>query len=59
LFILGDSNASMSQQLQKLRDSIMDMLKRCSQITRNILTAGSTAKESLHDIAKAEDAISR
>lgn len=55
----GDSNASMSQQLQKLKDSIMEMLKRCGDITRNILTAGSTAKESLSDIAKAEEAISR
>lgn len=49
----------MSQQLQKLKDSIMEMLKRCGQITRNILTAGNTANKSLSDIAQAEEAITR
>lgn len=42
-----------------LRAHILDMLNRCGQITRNILTAGETAQSSQEDIMKAEEAITR
>lgn len=57
LFIADDG--SMGQQLQMLRAHILDMLNRCGQITRNILTAGETAQSSQDDIMKAEEAITR
>ena len=49
----------MGQQLQMLRESIQDVLGRCSQITSNIITANTTARGSLDDIMKAEEAIER
>ena len=58
LFFSAD-DGSMGQQLQMLRDSIQDVLSRCSQITSNIITANTTAQGSLDDIMKAETAIER
>ncbi|XP_060569790.1 laminin subunit gamma-1-like, partial [Ruditapes philippinarum] len=52
-------NGTMGQQLQTLKDNILEMLNRCGQITKNILTAGETAQSSNDDIMKAEEAISR
>ena len=54
----GDTG-TMGQQLNMLKDSILEMLNKCGQITRNILTAGQTAQSSNDDIMKAEEAISR
>ena len=49
----------MGQQLQMLRENIHEVLGRCGQITRNIITADTTAKGSMDDIMKAEEAIER
>lgn len=54
----GD-NGTMGQQLQMLKEQIMEVLKRCGQITKNIMMAGSTAEKSMDDIMKAEEAITR
>ena len=49
----------MVQQLAKLKEYIMDVLGRCGTITKNILTARTTAESSMDDIMKAEEAIKR
>lgn len=55
----SSDNSTMGQQLQQLRESIMQVLKKCSEITRNILTANTTAKGSMADVDAAEEAITR
>ncbi|KAH3798034.1 laminin subunit gamma-1-like [Dreissena polymorpha] len=55
----GSDNGTIGQQLEKLKENILEVLNRCGEVTRNILTAGQTAEESLGDISSAEEAISR
>ncbi|KAL4219663.1 Laminin-type epidermal growth factor-like domai [Mactra antiquata] len=55
----GSDNGTMGEQLQMLKEQIMDVLKRCGDITKNIMMAGTTAENSMDDIMKAEEAITR
>ena len=59
MFPYAGDNGTIGQQLEKLKENILEVLNRCGEVTRNILTAGQTAEESLGDISSAEEAISR